>query len=63
MTKPVNAEYIKEIIDKTNNLGYLDIQGKTLKEKQGNFKSLIQEKLKKYHNDSRKDSYQRSLNE
>ncbi|TDF43101.1 hypothetical protein [Histophilus somni] len=60
MTKPVNAEYIKEIIDKTNNLGYLDIQGKTLQEKQESFKSLIQEKLKGYHNDSRKDHYHRS---
>lgn len=59
MTKPVNAEYIKEIIDKTNNFGYLDIQGKTLKEKQGNFKSLIREKLKEYHNSSRKNSYHR----
>lgn len=60
MTKPVNTEYIKEIIDKTNNLGYLDIQGKTLQEKQESFKSLIQEKLKEYHNDSRKDHYHRS---
>lgn len=60
MTKPVNAEYIKEIIDKTNDLGYLDIQGKTLQEKQDNFKSLIQEKLKEYHNDSRKNHYHRS---
>lgn len=56
MQQPINAEYIKEIIDKTNNLGYLDIQGKTLKEKQGNFRSLIQEKLKAYNNDGRKDS-------
>lgn len=60
MTKPVNAEYIKEIVDKTNDLGYLDIQGKTLQEKQDNFKSLIQEKLKEYHNDSRKNHYHRS---
>lgn len=60
MTKPVNAEYIKEIIDKTNKLGYLDIQGKTLQEKQESFKSLIQEKLKEYHNDSRKNHYHRS---
>lgn len=60
MTKPVNAEYIKEIIDKTNKLGYLDIQGKSLQEKQESFKSLIQEKLKEYHNDSRKDHYHRS---
>lgn len=60
MTKPVNAEYIKEIIDKTNKLGYLDIQGKTLQEKQESFKSLIQKKLKEYHNDSRKDHYHRS---
>lgn len=59
MTKPVNAEYIKEIIDKTSDLGYLDIQGKTLQEKQDNFKSLIQEKLKEYHNDSRKNHYHR----
>ncbi|WGE89312.1 hypothetical protein [Actinobacillus arthritidis] len=44
MTKPENAEYIKEIIDKTNGLGYLDIQGNTLKEKQESFKSLIQKK-------------------
>lgn len=56
MQQPINAEYIKEIIDKTNNLGYLDIQGKTLKEKQDNFRNLIQEKLKAYNNDSRKDS-------
>ena len=56
MQQPINAEYIKEIIDKTNNLGYLDIQGKTLKEKQDNFRNLIQEKLKAYNNDGRKDS-------
>ncbi|STO54299.1 Uncharacterised protein [Canicola haemoglobinophilus] len=56
MQQPINAEYIKEIIDKTNNLGYLDIQGKTLKEKQDNFRNLIQEKLKSYNNDGRKDS-------
>ena len=56
MQQPINAEYIKEIIDKTNNLGYLDIQGKTLKEKQDNFRNLIQEKLKAYNNDGRKYS-------
>lgn len=59
MQQPSNAKYIKQIIDKTNGLGYLDIQGSTLKEKQENFKSLIQEKLKEYKNDCRENSNHR----
>lgn len=33
MSKPINAPYIQEIIQKTNGLGYMEIKGKTAEER------------------------------
>lgn len=60
MQKPANAELIREIINKTDGLGYMQIQGKTAEERKADLLNQIQEKLARYHNDGRKNRDHRS---
>ncbi|NBI13165.1 hypothetical protein GVX81_05980 [[Haemophilus] felis] len=59
MSKPINAPYIQEIIQKTNGLGYMEIKGQTAEERKQDLILQIQRKLARHKNDDRENSHHR----